>query len=132
MQRSVQWSDRDQAGHVNNTNYLAYIEDCTRQAAAAFGWPASRLVSQSLGILTRHYRIEYRLPAMMGDNLTIATWLSDVQRTAAVRHYTINRQSDGQNAARARVRLAWVDLASDRPVQIPAAFLDDFAANIAA
>jgi acyl-CoA thioester hydrolase len=128
--RLVGWADVDPAGHVNNANYLSYFEDCRVQAAAAFGWPLSRFRAAGLEITARHYRIEYRQPAVFGDELTVVTWLSDLSRSSAVRHYTIDRASDGQNVARARAELKCIEPASGRPAPFTAEFLQAFAPNI--
>jgi acyl-CoA thioesterase FadM len=62
--------------------------------------------------------------------LEVATWVSDVRRTNAVRHSSLTRLDDGGLVARAHSYYAWVDIATGRPIRIPAQFLQDFAANI--
>jgi acyl-CoA thioester hydrolase len=130
LRRRVGWRDIDPAKHVNNANYLAYIEDCGVEVAAAHGWPMTRMMADGFGIVARRFRIEYRQAAVLGDTLEIATWISDVKRVTAVRHYTIKRASDGELIARAHVLWVWVELASGRPMRIPAGFMDDFSANL--
>ncbi len=132
MRRQVEWRHIDPAKHVNNAMYMAYIEDCGVQVAAAHGWPMTRMMEEGFGIVARRYRIEYRQPAVMDDELEVDTWISDVKRATAVRHYTIVRATDRALLARAHVLWVWVNLASGRPMRIPAGFIDDFSANIAA
>lgn len=127
----VEWRDVDPAGHLNNANYMAYIENCTVQAAAHLGWPMRRMMEEEgFGIIARRYRLEYIEPAVMGDMLTISTWVSDVKRITAVRHNTVHRAEDNKLLARAHVLWVWVELATGRPVRIPVHFLKDFASNI--
>jgi acyl-CoA thioester hydrolase len=130
LRHPVEWRDIDPAGHVNNANYLAYIEECNTQVAAAHGWPMTRIIEYGFGIVARRYRIEYREPALMGDELEIATYISDVKRATAVRHYTVRRVADGVLLARAHVLWAWIDLESGRPRRIPPEFMADFRPNI--
>jgi acyl-CoA thioester hydrolase len=130
MARKVQWRDIDQAEHVNNATYMAYLEDCGVAVAAAHGWSMARMMEEGFGIVARRYRIEYRQAAFLGDELEIATWLSDAKRATAVRHYTIRRISDDALLARAHVLWVWIDLASGRPIRIPDGFLADFGPNI--
>lgn len=130
MQRQVQWQDIDQVQHVNNSTYMAYLEDCGVQVAAAFGWPMTRIMERGFGIVARRYRIEYKQSALPGETLELATWVSDVKRATAARHYTISRESDGTLLARAHVLWVWVDLVTGRPIRIPEDFLADFADNI--
>ncbi|MDQ7028873.1 MAG: YbgC/FadM family acyl-CoA thioesterase [Ardenticatenia bacterium] len=129
--RRVEWRDLDTEGHVNNANYLSYLEDCGVQVATAFGWPVRRMSEAGFAVIARRLRIEYRLPAVLDDELEIATWLSNVRRATAVRHYVIHRVHDGALIARARTLWAWVNLQTGRPIRIPDAFHTDFASNIA-
>ncbi|MBP8947346.1 MAG: acyl-CoA thioesterase [Candidatus Promineofilum sp.] len=129
--RRVEWRDIDPAQHVNNANYLAYIEECNVGVAVAHGWPLSRLLAEGVGIVARRYRIEYREPAVMDDELEVTTFISDVRRATAVRHYAIRRVADGALLARAHVLWVFVDLATGQPRRIPAPFLSALAANVA-
>lgn len=129
--RRVEWRDLDQLQHVNNADYLAYIEECNSRVATAHGWPMSRLLEANLGIVARRYRIEYLEPALLGDELEISTYVSDVKRATAMRHYAVSRLRDGALLARANVLWVWVDLQSGRPKRIPDNFLRDFTPNIA-
>ena len=131
LRRRVEWRDIDTAQHVNNAAYLAYLEDCGVQVAAAHGWPMSRMQAEGFAIVARRHRIEYRQPAALDDELELATWISDVKRATAIRHYTVTRVGDGALLARARTLWVWVDQKTGRPIRIPGAFLADFAPNIA-
>ena len=128
--RHVKWRDIDQAQHVNNTKYLAYLEDCTIEFVRQLGWSIERMMSAGFGIIARRYRIEYRQPALMDDELQIATWVSDMKRATAVRHYSVSRVSDDQLLARARALWVWVDLKNGQPIRIPLDFKEDMASNV--
>jgi len=130
MRLHVEWRDIDGAQHANNATYITYLENCSVQVATAFGWPMSRMRAAGFGIIARRYRIEYLLPALQDEELELVTWVSNVRRATAVRNYTIHRVADGALLARAYGLWVWVDLASGRPMRIPADFLADFAGNI--
>jgi len=110
LRRRVEWRDIDPAQHVNNAVYLAYLEDCAIQAAAAHGWPEARMRAEGFASVVRRYQIEYRQPGVLGDELELATWVSDVKHSTAVRHHTVTRVSGGALLARARVLLGAVDV----------------------
>ncbi len=129
--RRVKWEDIDQAQHVNNARYLVYLEDCSTEFVRQQGWPVERMMTAGFGIVARRYRIEYQRPAFMDDQLEIATWVSDLKRATAVRHYTVSRTSNGQQLARARALWVWIDLKTGRPIRIPSEFINDVAGNIA-
>jgi acyl-CoA thioester hydrolase len=126
----VVWRDIDPAQHVNNAAYLAYMEDASVQTAAHYGWSVARMMDVGFAIVARRYRIEYRQPALLGDELEVITWVSDVKRATAIRHYTITRPRDGERLARAYALWVWVDLQTGRPMRVPANFMADFAPNI--
>jgi acyl-CoA thioester hydrolase len=131
QERRVSWSDLDPAGHVNNARYLNYLEDCAIGDARSRGWPIARMLEEGrFAIVAKRYRIEYLEPARLDERLAVATWISDVRRASAVRHYTVRRAADGGLLAQARALWAWVDPESGRPVRIPAGFIADFAENM--
>jgi acyl-CoA thioester hydrolase len=130
MRRRVEWRDIGPAGHVNNAVYLAYVDDCGFQVSAAHGWPLSRMAAEGLAIIVRRHRLQYRRPALLDEELEIATWASDIRQRSGTRHYTISRAGDGELLTRVQTVYVWVDIASGRPIRIPAQFLADFAPNI--
>ena len=130
LRRRVEWRDIDTAQHVNNAVYLAYLKDCALKATAAHGWPPSRMQAEGFAVVACRHRIEYRQPAVLGDELELATWVSDVGRATGVRHGTVRRVSDGALLARARAVWVCVDARTWRPIRIPGAFLADFAPNV--
>jgi acyl-CoA thioester hydrolase len=129
QRRRVEWRDLDPAQHVNNAVYLAYIEDCGLQVAAAYGWPPRRMQEEGLAIVARRHQLEYQQPATLDDDVEVATWLSDMKHTSAVRHFVMTRISDGAPVARAHTLWVWVDAETGRPIRIPASVLADFAPN---
>jgi len=130
MRRVVEWRDLDQVRHVNNANYLAYIEECNIAATDAFGWPLDRIMELGVGIVARRYRIEYREPALLHDELEVTSFLSDVKRSTAVRHNEVRRVRDGALLARAWSLWVFVDLKAGRPMRIPTFFMESFGPNV--
>lgn len=128
--RLVEWRDIDTVGHVNNANYLVYLEDCGVQAVNHFGWPVSRMMAAGFGIVARRYRIDYRQAAVLDDELLVTTWVADVKRATAVRHYTITRASDEALIVRAYALWVWVDLITGKPIRIPAEFMASFDGHV--
>jgi acyl-CoA thioester hydrolase len=124
--RHVNWRDIDGARHVNNTVYPTYLEDCAVELARREGWSMERMIRAGFGIVARNFRIEHKHPALMDD----ATWVSDVKKATAVRHYTVRRMADQMLLARARTLWVCVDLKTGRPIRIPLHFLADLSANI--
>jgi acyl-CoA thioester hydrolase len=131
MRREVEWRDIDTAGHVNNATYLNYMEECGILAARSFGWPMRRMQTEGFAIVARQHRIEYRQQAAHGDELAVSTYLSNLGRATATRHYRIERVSDGSLVAQARSLWVFVNLNTSGIMRLPAVFLEDFSAHAA-
>lgn len=74
----VTWRDIDGAQHVNNAIYLYYAEDTARLTGGEHA--------------LRHYRIEYKYPAMLDDRITVTTWIGGEGQ----RYFVITRADDGK------------------------------------
>ena len=130
QRRRVAWSEIDSAGYVNNPVFLTYAEDCGFQCVAAYKWSATRMLAEGCVIVARKHQIEYLQPALLNDEVEIATWVSDVRRVSALRHFTITRVSDGVELARIHTVGVWINIASGQPMRFPQQLLDDFAPNV--
>lgn len=130
MQLEVTWPDIDSVRHVNNAVYLNYIDNCGMQVIAAHGWPITRMLDEGHAVLIRRHQILYKQPALLGDNLVITTWFSNLRRSTVTRHYHIKRESDGATIAFVHSLGVWVDLKSGLPKRFPDIFLKDFAPNM--
>ncbi|MBN2385522.1 MAG: acyl-CoA thioesterase [Anaerolineales bacterium] len=129
LRRQVAWRDVDMLWHVNNAAYLAYMEDASTHVCDAHGWTMERMRAAGFGIVARGHRIEYRQPAVLGDELEIATWFSDERLSSALRHYRLRRAGDGELLVQGRSQFVWVDIETGRPIRIPEHFLAEFADN---
>jgi acyl-CoA thioester hydrolase len=130
IRKRVEWRDIDQANHLNNAAFLAYTEDCGLQIATAHGWQPERMNREGFAIIARRHQIEYRLPALLNEELELATWISNVRQTTAVRHYIVSRAKDLALLAQVHTLYVWVDVNTGRPVRIPKDFMTDFEANL--
>jgi acyl-CoA thioester hydrolase len=130
MSVRVAWKDIDSVQHVNNAAYLEYVEECGMQVVAAHKWPWKRMAEAGFAIFLRKHQIQYLQPALLGDELELSTWAYDVKRSTATRHYAIRRAGDGALLAQVHSLGVWVELASGRPIRIPADLMADFAPNL--
>jgi len=119
MQRRVEWSDLDPAQHVNNARFLALVEECTLQATEAAGWPPERL--RNCGVLwaPRRHLIEYLRPGLLGQELELASWLTELSAESAVHSCVVSQ--DGGSSVLVRARSEWIcrDVQSEQPVPMP-------------
>ena len=123
--RRVEWQDLDPAQHVNNAMYLSYLVETAWRFGEVVNWGWERISADGFGVVARSHQIEYRQPAVYGDELEITTWLSGVRRSTINRHYAIHRPADGALIARANSLYVAIDLATGSARRIPADFLAD-------
>jgi acyl-CoA thioester hydrolase len=112
---SVQPEDIDEMDHVNNAVYLRWV-----QAAAVAHWRAAAteaMQSEMLWVVLRH-EIEYKNPALTGDELVVETWVGVATRITFERHTEIFRTADRQLLAKARTLWCPIDTRTRRPKRV--------------
>ena len=96
---TVQASDIDQLGHVNNVTYLRWVQD----AAVAHWQAAAPAADQTrlIWVVVRH-EIDYRRPAFLEDQIIARTWVGTASGRRFERHTELLRASDRRLLVRAR------------------------------
>jgi len=108
----------DAVGHVNNREYLRWMEEIAVEHSTAQGWPMERYFAQrSAWVAISHY-VEYLRPALAGEIIDIHTWVANWNVRDSMRRYAITRER--KLLARGETRWAFVDLDSGRARDIPA------------
>jgi len=107
--------DIDELGHVNNVVYLRWV-----QAAAVAHWQAAATEAQQaeLAWVAVRHEIDYKHPAMPGDQLVARTWVGTSDGRAFERHTEILRQSDRRLLARARTLWCPISRKTGRPTKV--------------
>lgn len=108
----------DPYGHVNNANYLRYMQEAAFGASAAVGYSTTRYAEMGLAWMAYDTDIEYLKPLKYGDTLTIQTWVKDFRRVRSLRYYELFRQ-DGTLVARATTDWVLINTEKQLPVSIP-------------
>ena len=117
--RVVSEEDLDELNHVNNLQYLRWTLKVASAHSSSVGWPSSRYRELGTGWIVRSHKITYKLPAQLGDEVLIRTWLEELDRVSALRKYEIVRRTDGRTYANAETRWVYVDLATLKLTGIP-------------
>lgn len=115
----VRTYELDQFGHVNNVNYISYLEEAATQASAAAGYPIDWYWQNGYIWLIRKWTIRYYQTAVYGDELEAVTWVSDLRRVRSNREYVLNRVGDGEKVVRARTDWVYVNAETHQPARIP-------------
>ncbi|MBZ0277150.1 MAG: thioesterase family protein, partial [Anaerolineae bacterium] len=64
----------DAYGHLNNANYIRYMEEAAFEASAAAGYPKARYEGMGFIWLARETEIEYLNAVHYGDRVEVKTW----------------------------------------------------------
>ena len=114
----------DAVGHVNNREYLRWMEEVAVAHSAARGWPMQRYFDAGTAWVASTHFIEYLRPAFERDALDVYTWLAEWDRRTCVRRYAVMRSR--KVLARGETRWAFVERSSGRATDVPAEVTDAF------
>ena len=92
-------ADIDDLNHVNNAVYLQYIQDV---ATAHWYKNASESLTESVVWVVRRHEVDYLKQAILGDILTVTTWVGSHTSATWERYVEIHRQADNQLIAKAK------------------------------
>lgn len=108
----------DELGHVNNVEYVRWMQDAAIAHADAAGCTAATEAAGAVWVVRSHH-IEYLRPAFAGDRIEIRTWVEEYRRASSLRRYEFVRPADGVTLAKGETDWVYVDRASGRPKSIP-------------
>jgi len=106
--------------HINNQEYLRWMQEIAIEHSTAQGWPMERYLQCGTSWYVRSHFIEYLRPGFLGDRLTVCTWVAGMSERSSPRRTLFLRESDKQILARAETQWICVNLKNGRPVPIPA------------
>lgn len=121
-------ADIDEQNHVNNTVYLRWIQDV---ATAHWRALANAESQAAIGWVVLRHEIDYKLPANLGDDILLRTWVGKASRLTFERFTEIRRQSairtdssrgeiDDQVLSRARTLWVPIDTRTGKPTRVSA------------
>ena len=106
----------DMNGHVNNANYLHYLEFARHEYLKAVGFDFAGSVKAGYGLFVTRVEIDYKRSAVLDDRLSIE---SKPVKRGAVSGIMVQTIRCGEAlVASARVTWAFVD-ATGKPTRIP-------------
>jgi acyl-CoA thioester hydrolase len=119
----------DAYGHVNNVQYLRYMQEAAFDASAAAGYDLARYIRLGHHWLVRETEIEYLTALQYGDSVRVRTWVEDFHRVRSRRVYELYKVSSGELAARGATEWVYVHSQTLQPARVPpemvAAFMPD-------
>ena len=105
----------DENGHVNNVAYIQWMQEAAIRHGESVGYKPA----ENTGWFVREHRIEYLVPAFLGEEIEVRTWITEWKRVRVHRRYKFTRSSDGKVLARGGTDWVHVDVKTGRPLAIP-------------
>lgn len=118
-----QASDIDSYNHTNNAVYVQWCEKIGWAHSQALGLGMADYQRLDRAMVIRHGEYDYLLPSVLGDALTLGTWIvaSDGKLTME-RRFQLIRNRDGATILRGCWHLVCIELASGKPRRMPPEF----------
>lgn len=119
----------DEMNHVGNLNYLRWTNKAAVRHSAHVGWDTKRYREFGSGFVVRSHEIQYRIPALLGDDITVETWIASMDKASSKRKYRIVRDRDQKLLARAETTWAFIEFETMKLKRIPQELIDAFKEN---
>lgn len=116
----------DLNGHVNNAEYVRWMQAAAEAHSDHVGWPAERYQAIQAGWLVQSHRIDYRQPAFIEEELAVYTWVAEFRRVRSRRRYQFVRLKDEVVLAVAETAWVFFDRQSGKPRVIPKNLIEAF------
>ena len=108
----------DQNGHVNNVEYIRWMQEAAMAHSASCGCTAATSAVGATWVVRTH-KIEYLKPAFAGDCVAVVTWVSNFRRVLSLRKYKIIRPADRALLAEGETDWVFVDVRKGTLKSIP-------------
>jgi acyl-CoA thioester hydrolase len=108
-------ADLDERAHVNNVVYVKWVQDA---AAAHWRRLAPEGAHTEIAWVALRHEIDYLSPALMGDEISVRTWVGVAEGLSFERFTEIRRPTDGRLLAKARTLWCPVDARTGKPRRV--------------
>ena len=116
MPLSVRWRDLDSFQHVNNSNFLTYLEEARIRW---FQTLDTEWVNDEFAPLLAAVHINYRQPVPYPAELVVALYVERVGTSSVTLAHRIT-SADGETLySDGSVVMVWIDLKTQRPIVLP-------------
>ncbi len=107
----------DENGHVNNVAYVQWMQDIAVEHYASIGGIEAQ--GPDVTWVAREHHVEYLLPAYLGEEIEIRTWVENIRRVRSLRKYEFIRKTDGKLLVRGETDWVFMDVMTGSPKAVP-------------
>jgi acyl-CoA thioester hydrolase len=122
----VRHYELDALGHVNNVAYVHHMQEAAIEASTALGFSPDWYREHGTLWLVRRLSVRYLAPLTYGDEVEVATWISQMGGVRSTREYDLTRTRDGARVARGRAEWVYIDVTTGQPTRVPDAWAEAF------
>ena len=113
---SPRWRDLDAFNHVNNSNFLTYLEEARIQWFASLRKP---WVTAEFAPLLAAVHINYKAPVPYPSTIAVELFVQKIGNTSVTLGHRIVDATSGALHADGHVVMVWIDRSSGKPVALP-------------
>lgn len=114
---AVPQSTIDDNGHVNNVAYVQWMQEIAVEHYSSIGGVGAQ--GPDATWVVRQHKVEYLLPAFVGEEIEIHTWVEYIRRVRSLRRYEFIRKSDGKSLVKGETDWVFVDVKTGSPRAVP-------------
>lgn len=118
--RTIEGSDADRLGHVNNVTWLRFAVELADAHSSSVGLDVEATLAVGGYWIVRRHEIEYHASAEPGDRVVEETWVAEFRGARSLRRFRFSRE-DGTVLVSGATSWAYLDAESHRPRRVDAA-----------
>ena len=107
--------DIDLNGHVGNIRYLEWFMEGATEHSESLGLGFETLKAQNRSWIAKEHHITYKHGALLGDALTLRTWIESIKLAQGVRRYELLSDATGKVICDGYTTWVFVEYPSLRP-----------------
>ena len=108
----------DENDHVSNIIYIKWMQEAVTKLSESLGFPLERYKELGMTWIVKSHHIDYLRSALLGDEITVQTWLRAIDRAKFTREYKFIRRSDQKVLAKATTEWVCFDLKANRVCRV--------------
>lgn len=116
MPVALRWRDLDAFNHVNNSNFLTYLEEARIRWFAGWG---GEWVNDAVAPLLAAVQLNYRTPIPYPADVVVELCAGRIGKSSLTVGHRIASEDGRTLYADGHVVMVWIDRASGRPVPLP-------------
>lgn len=112
----------DVLGHVNNVQYVSWMQDVASAHIEVLGLGLKEYVALKHAMVAVEHHVQYRKATFAGDELILRTWLDDINALYLSRQYAFYRANDRALVFLAQTKWACVEIDTGRVKRMSPSF----------